>query len=158
MKKIISLAVRLRRVKLFLTAVDGVLVPERRLVAGFAVFDHPKPATDRRSVFVGRDNRSKERQRRSILQPRVGAQRLPWVGDRKSINPEGVASRRRTRIQPLQGCVHFPSKTQGSPLRSQPWAEFSNAVGVPRNDAPRSILRVECSLLDVSASTHHAHA
>ncbi len=55
-RRLISLTARLRRVKLFLTDVDGGLVGERRLVAGFAGFERPKPVTDRRSIDVARSD------------------------------------------------------------------------------------------------------
>jgi hypothetical protein len=58
----------------------------------------------------------RERQRRSIIQPRVGAQRLPWAIHERSINTNGVESNARHRgddhgfpsliarlIQPFQG-------------------------------------------------------
>ena len=113
MHKTLSLTARLRRVKLFLTDVDGVI--------------------GSRGQNGNRRRRQRtERQRRSIFQPRVGAKRLPWVGDHKSINPEGVASRPPTfRLQPLQGCGHLWPRTQGSLRCRQPWAECLNAVGVP---------------------------
>ena len=46
-----------------------------------------------------------ERQRRSILQPRVGAtqERLPWDHRKTNINPNGVASSGPRWMQPLQG-------------------------------------------------------
>ena len=150
--KSISLTARLRRVKLFLTDVDGVLVIVRQV---------------------------SERRRRSILQPRVGdpsrtgEERLPWVGHHNCNNPERVAANHRAiRLQPFQGCDRFQSFTQGSPLRGQPWAEFWNAVGVlSATTGPnliaflfgirstrnlRSMFGVACSLFHVSPFPAHA--
>ena len=48
----------------------------------------------------------RESQRDSIIQPRVGAERLPWVVVQKIINPNGVGSPfpfHRDLIQPSQG-------------------------------------------------------
>jgi hypothetical protein len=157
MPSMFALAACFRHVKLFLTDVDGALVWERRLLAGFAAFERPKPVTNRRSIFAGRDSQFKERQRRSIFQPRVGAARLPWVCNRKSINPEGVESHPRAMLlQPFQGCDIFGSHTQGSLRGRQPWADGLNAVGVPRIGAARSVFGVGCSMLDVAAFTRHA--
>lgn len=155
--KSIFLAARLRRVKLFLTDVDGVLVGERRLVSGFAGFERQKPVTDRHSVSDCPALQPTERQRRSIIQPRVGAQRLPWVCDRKFINPEGVEScPHAIWLQPFHGCDIFGLHTQGSLRGRQPWADCLNAVGVPRTYAFRSVFDVGCSMLDVSLFTRHA--
>jgi hypothetical protein len=66
--ELITPTARLRRVKLFLTDVDGVLFRARRLVAGFAAVECPKPVTDRRSNFAASIHPRKERQRRSRSQ------------------------------------------------------------------------------------------
>ena len=140
--KSISLTAHLRRVKLFLTDVDGVLPP--RPAGTVSTIDSHTACS--------------ERQRRSVLQPRVGAQRLPWVGRHKLNNPEGVAACRRTTLQPFQGCDILGSQTQGSLRGRQPWAECLNAVGVPRTGMPRSMFGVQCWMFDVSHFIRHARA
>lgn len=72
-----------------------------------------------------------ERQRRSIVQPRVGAtqERLPWDNRKKIINPNGVAADARRWTQPLQGwsiCGRVPRVARAS----QPWAMGRNPVGI----------------------------
>jgi hypothetical protein len=75
-----------------------------------------------------------ERQRRSILQPRVASPELPWEYRHCRANPEGVASRRRFRaMQPRWGWEHFfRGPRVGAPASRQPWAVGWNAVGVLR--------------------------
>jgi len=76
-------------------------------------------------------HRSPERQRRSILQPRVGVtqERLPWdLGKNMSPTPTGLHHPDEKRNP-----VGVGRKTQPVPRvarPSQPWAEGRNAVGV----------------------------
>lgn len=137
----ISTALRQRAasIKLFLCDVDGVL------------------GTREKNGVCGR-LRLHERQRRSILQPWVGAQRLPWASNDKSINPEGVESCPHTiRLKPFQGCDIVGPHTQGSLRCRQPWADGLNAVGVPQATTDclsvsrrRSAFAVRCSMFSVS--------
>ena len=79
----------------------------------------------------------RERQRRSILQPRVGAtqERLPWDHRKTNINPNGVASSGLRWMQPLQGWlggVRVPRVARAS----QPWAGRQNPVGIRETANP----------------------
>lgn len=74
----------------------------------------------------------RERQRRSIIQPRVGArnERLPWDCQKTNLNPNGVASPGPRWMQPFQGwgiCLHGIPRVAAMP---QPWAERWNPVGI----------------------------
>ncbi len=75
---------------------------------------------------------TQERQRCSVIQPRVGArhERLPWDCGNKHINPNGVASfGRRCRTQPRWGCMTEGDKPRVAAL-PQPWAQLRNPVGI----------------------------
>jgi hypothetical protein len=85
-------------------------------------------------TFVRNIKTSGERQRRSIFQPRVASCELPWEYRHPSANPEGVASRRITRVmQPRWGWTRFfHGPRVGAPASHQPWAGGWNALGVLR--------------------------
>ncbi len=75
---------------------------------------------------------TQERQRCSVIQPRVGArhERRPWDCGNKHINPNGVASfGRRCRTQPRWGCMTEGDKPRVAAL-PQPWAQLRNPVGI----------------------------
>jgi len=80
-----------------------------------------------------------ESQRDSVLQPKVGAARLPWVGASDGPQPQrGCGQRAPGRGRnPVGVVLSFRDVTQGS-LR-QPWAGGRNAVGVL---TPKSFARV----------------
>ena len=92
----------------------------------------------RRALAPIKDNRSMtgmphvhERQRRSIIQPRVGAtqERLPWDNRKKIINPNGVASSGARWMQPFQGWMRG-DRVPRVARASQPWADRWNPVGI----------------------------
>ena len=72
-----------------------------------------------------------ERQRRSIIQPRVGAtqERLPWDCRKENINPNGVASSGAWWMQPFQGWMRRGPVPRVA-AAPQPWAERRNPVGI----------------------------
>ena len=83
--------------------------------------------------------RGRERQRRSIIQPRVGAtqERLPWDCQKKHINPNGVASSGARWMQPFQGWLRG-GRVPRVARSSQPWAGRWNPVGIRETANPPS--------------------
>src|ERR1043166_3863960 len=77
-----------------------------------------------------------ERQRRSVLQPRVARNELPWVVVQNESNRNAVVayslSRRLRHRHNLVEVVPNPSRSPrvGVPASRQPWAGGCNAVGV----------------------------
>src|SRR5882724_6553083 len=78
-------------------------------------------------------------QRGCGTQPRVGAQRLPWVMSPYSPQPQRGCGKGRT--QPLQGCKSFLPVTQGSSFvatlgcMTQPLWGWAGALIFPRASA-----------------------
>ena len=89
------------------------------------------PARERQRPMREPQPRGRERQRRSIIQPRVGAtqERLPWDCQKKNINPNGVASSGAWWMQPFQGWLRA-GRVPRVARASQPWAERWNPVGI----------------------------
>ena len=86
--------------------------------------DAPDTVAKMRAHVRERQSQTIERQRRSIIQPRVDTtqEHLPWDNRKENINPKGVASFSARSVQPFQGWMRG-GRVPRVARASQPWAE-----------------------------------